>query len=206
MHVCSRIVKVIFTKSIVIISSKDRDTPPLSVKLNQSHDPGSIELQTKDVRSRCSKLANEEVLCIEAFAMKNMENQSLHCAFQLGIRRVSFDRPKSSPDYMIDGAGQILKVFNKERLWVFSIWRQWLHHAEHLTHIGFRLVEDALHSIIVKLTARFIKIICGGQASKLNDINGFGFMMNISSHPLKNPCLCIFVVATNMESGIELEQ
>ena len=27
MHVCSRIVKVIFTKSIVIISSKDRDTP-----------------------------------------------------------------------------------------------------------------------------------------------------------------------------------
>src|SRR4051812_45223098 len=61
------------------------------VKLNHSHDPGSIELQTQDVRSRCSKLANEEVLGIEAFAMKNMENQSLHCALQLCIRRVSFD-------------------------------------------------------------------------------------------------------------------
>ena len=31
MHVCSRIVKVYSTKSTVIISSKDRDTPPLSI-------------------------------------------------------------------------------------------------------------------------------------------------------------------------------
>src|SRR4051812_38614531 len=138
--------------------------------------------------------------------MKNMKNQSLHCAFQLGIWRVSFDRPKSSRDNVIDGAGQILKVFNKELLRIFNIWRQRLHHAEHLTHIGLRLVEEALHRIIVKLTTRFIKIIWSGQASKLNDIKGFGFMMNIACHPLENPCLCIPVVATNMQSGIELEQ
>src|SRR3954464_4417035 len=136
--------------------------------------------------------------------MKNMKDQSLHCAFQLGMWRMSFDGPESSPDNVIDGAGQILKVFNKELLRIFSIWRQRLHHAKHLTHIGLRLVKDAFHSSTMKLTTRFIKITWSGQARKINDIKGFGFMMNIAYHPRKDPSLWIPIVATNMKSGIEL--
>ena len=57
----------------------------------------------------------------------------------------------------------------------------------------------------IALTARFIEIARSGQTSELNDIKGFGFMMNIAGHPLKDPSLRISVVATNVKSGIELE-
>ena len=120
--------------------------------------------------------------------------------------RMSFDGPESSSYDVIDSEWQILKVFNKELLRIFSIWRQRLHHAKHLTHVGFRLVKNAFHSSTLKLTIRFIKISWSGQASELNDIKGFGFMMNIACHPLKDPSIRIPVVATNMKSGIELEQ
>src|SRR4051812_47553654 len=119
---------------------------------------------------------------------------------------MSFDGPESSPYDVIDSTWQILKVFNKELLRIFSIWRQRLHHAKHLAHIGLRLVKDAFQGSTVKLTTRFIKITWSGQASKLNDIKGFGFMMDIACHPLKHPSLRIHVVATDMKSGIELEQ
>ena len=91
-----------------------------------------------------------------------------------------FDGPQSSPDDVIYGARQLLKVINKELLWVFSVLRQWLHHAQHLAHVGFRLLENAFQSITVKLTTRFKQITWCGQASELNDIKGFGFMMNIA--------------------------
>ena len=68
---------------------------------------------------------------------------------------MSFDR---LPDDVLYGAWQILKVFNKELCWIFSITWQRLHHAQHLAHIGFRLMEDALYSFTVKLTARFIEL------------------------------------------------
>ena len=58
----------------------------------------------------------------------------------------------------------------------------------------------------MKLTARFVEIARSGQTSELNDIKGFGFVMNIACHPLKEPSLRVSVVATNMKSGIELEQ
>ena len=145
-------------------------------------------------------------MCIEAFAMKNIEDQSLHCTFQLGMWRMPFDGPESSPYNVIDSAWQILKVFNKELLRICSIWRQRLHHAKHLTHVWFRLVKIALHSSTVKLTTRFIRISCSGQTSELNDIKGFGFVMNISCHPLQDPSLRISVVATYVKCGIKLEQ
>ena len=146
------------------------------------------------------QVADEEVLCIEAFAMKNIEDQSLHCTFQLCMWRMSFDGPESSPYNVIDSAWQILKVFNKELLRICSIMWQGLHHTEHLTHVWFRLLKDALHSFTVKLTARFVEIARSGQTSELNDIKGFGFMMNILffGHPLDNPCLDISVVAANV--------
>ena len=53
------------------------------VELDQTHDPRSIELQTKNVRPRCSKLVNEEILSIEAFAIEYVEDQCLHCTFKL---------------------------------------------------------------------------------------------------------------------------
>ena len=53
------------------------------VKLDKVHDPWSIELQTKNVGARCSQLPDEEVLSIEAYAIEDIENQSLHCSFKL---------------------------------------------------------------------------------------------------------------------------
>ena len=106
---------------------------------------------------------------------------------------------------MIDCAGKVLKVFNKELLRICSILWQRLHHTEHLTHVRFRLLKDALHSFTVKLTAGSIEISRSGKTSELNDIKGFGFMMNIVGHPLKDPSLRIFVVAMNVKSGIELK-
>ena len=119
--------------------------------------------------------------------------------------RMSFDGPESSPYDVIDSPWQILKVFNKELLRICSILWQGLHHTEHLTHVWFKILKDALHSFTVKLTARFVEIARSGQTSELNDIKGFGFMMNIACHPLKDPSLLIPVVATDMKSGIELE-
>ena len=176
------------------------------MEFNQPHYPWSIELQAKKIRAGRSKLADEEVLCIEAFAMKNIEDQSLHCTFQLGMWRMPFDGPESSPYDVIDSPWQILKVFNKELLRICSILWQGLHHTEHLTHVRFRLLKDALHSCTMKLATRFKKISRSGQTSELNDIKGFGLVMNIAGHPLKDPSLRIPVVATNMKSGIELEQ
>ena len=75
--------------------------------------------------------------------MKNVEDQSLHCTFQLGMWRMSFDRPESSPYDVINSSWQILKVFNEELLGICSILGQWLHHTEHLTHVWFRLLKDA---------------------------------------------------------------
>ena len=51
-----------------------------------------------------------------------------------------------------------------------------------------------------------VEIARSGQASELNDVKGFGFVMNIAGHPLKDPSLWISVVATNVKSGIKLEQ
>ena len=81
-----------------------------------------------------------------------------------------------------------------------------LHHTEHLTHVRFRLLKDALHSFTVELAARFIEISRSGQTSELNNIKGFGFVMNISCHPLQDPSLRISVVATYVKCGIKLEQ
>ena len=81
---------------------------------------------------------------------------------------------------------------------------QWLHHAQHLAHVGLRLLEDALQSILVQLTTWFIVFTRSGQGSKLNDILGFGFMVYLACHPLKDPSLWIPVVASNVVSCIEL--
>ena len=62
------------------------------VKLDKAHYPWSIELQTKNVGARCSQLPNEEVLSIEADAIEDVENQSLHFSFKFGFRSVSLDR------------------------------------------------------------------------------------------------------------------
>ena len=107
---------------------------------------------------------------------------------------------------MVHCAWQVLEILHKELLWVFSILRQWLHHAKHLAHIWLKLLENALHLIPMKLTTRFIKLTWSGQGSKLDYVLSFGFMMYISSHPLKDPCLRIPIVATNVKSGIELQQ
>ena len=56
------------------------------VKLDKAHYPWSIELQTKDVRARCSQLPDEEVLSIEAYPIEDIENQSIHCSFKLRCR------------------------------------------------------------------------------------------------------------------------
>ena len=138
--------------------------------------------------------------------MKNIEDQSLHCTFQLCMWRMSFDGPESSPYDVIDSPWQILKVFNKELLRICSILWQRLHHTEHLTHVRFRLLKDAFRSFTVKLTSRFIEISRSGQTSELNDIKGFGFVMNISCHPLQDPSLRISVIPVDVKCGIELEQ
>ena len=53
------------------------------VKLDEAHYPWSIELQTKDVGARCSQLPDEEILSIEAYAIEDIEKQSLHCFFKI---------------------------------------------------------------------------------------------------------------------------
>ena len=58
----------------------------------------------------------------------------------------------------------------------------------------------------MKLTSRFIEISRSGQTSELNDIKGFGFVMNISCHPLKDLSLRISVVTTYVKCGINLDQ
>ena len=83
---------------------------------------------------------------------------------------------------------------------------QWLHHTEHLTHVRFRLLKDALNSFSMQLTARFVEISGSGQTSELNDVKGFGFVMNVSCHPLQNPSLWTSVVPADVKCGIELEQ
>ena len=67
-------------------------------------------------------------------------------------------------------------------------------------------MKDAFRSCSVKLTTRFIEITWSGQASKLNDIKCFGFMMYISCHPLEDPSLRIPVVPYDMKRGVELKQ
>ena len=95
---------------------------------------------------------------------------------------------------MIDYAGQVLEVLDKEFLGIFCILRQWIHHAEHLTHVWFRPLEDTLQFILLELTTRLIEFTWSGQGSKLNNVLSFGFIVRISCHPLKNPCFQIPVV------------
>ena len=138
--------------------------------------------------------------------MKNIEDQSLLCTLKLGIWRVPFDGPESSPDDVIDGSWQILKVFNEELCGISSILGQWLHHADHLTRIRFRPLKDALNSFSMQLTALLEEIARSGQASELNYVKCIGFVTNIVGHPLQDPSLRISVVSTNVKCGIELEQ
>ena len=56
---------------------------------------------------------NEEILCIEPDAIDDIEDQCLHGAFKLGIKRVSLDRPQSTPQNVIDYAGQVLEVLDE---------------------------------------------------------------------------------------------
>ena len=136
--------------------------------------------------------------------MKYIEDQSLHCTLKLGIWRVPFDRPESSPDDVIDGSGQVLKVFNEELYGISNILGQWLHHAEHLTHIRFWPLKDALNSFSMQLTAFHEEIARSGQASELNDVKCIGFVMNVASHPLQDPSLRISAVSFDVKCAIEL--
>ena len=52
------------------------------VKLDKAHYPWSIEFQAKKVRSRCSQLPEEEILCIEANAIDDVKDQCLHGSFK----------------------------------------------------------------------------------------------------------------------------
>ena len=54
------------------------------VALDKAHDPWSIKLQTKEIRTGGSKLSYEEFLSVEADAIENIEDQSLHSSFKLG--------------------------------------------------------------------------------------------------------------------------
>ena len=101
------------------------------VELDQTHNPSSIEFHTKNVRPRCSKLANEEILSVESDAIDDMEYQSLHGAFKFSFRRISFDRLESTPQNMVHCAWQVLEVLHKEFFWIFSVVRQWLHQAKY---------------------------------------------------------------------------
>ena len=58
----------------------------------------------------------------------------------------------------------------------------------------------------MKLTARFVEIAGSGQTSELNDVKGFGFVMNVSCHPLQDSSLRISVIPADVKCGIELEQ
>ena len=176
------------------------------MKLNQAHNPGSIELQTKKINARSSKLSDEEILCIESNAIDDLEDQCLHGALKFGFRRVAFDRPQSTPQNMINCAGQVLKVLYKELLRVFSVMGQRLHHTKHLAHVRLWLLEYALQFILMKLSTRFKQLTRSGQGSKLNDVMNFGFMMYVTYHPLKDPSLRIPVVASNVQCGIKQQQ
>ena len=50
--------------------------------LDEAHDPWSIEFQSEKVRSRCSQLPDEEILCIEADAIEDVKDQCLHGSFE----------------------------------------------------------------------------------------------------------------------------
>ena len=58
----------------------------------------------------------------------------------------------------------------------------------------------------MKLTARFVEIAGSGQTNELNDLKGFGFVMNVSCHPLQDPSLRISAISVDVKCGIELEQ
>ena len=76
MHVCSRIVKVIFTKSIVIISSKDRDTRPLSLRQGKnSVEEYYQELQTGMIR--CGIVEENEAMLACFLGGLNREIQTI---------------------------------------------------------------------------------------------------------------------------------
>ena len=109
-----------------------------------------------------------------------LEDQCLHGAFKLGIRRIAFDRPQRMPWNVIDYAGQVLNILDKEFLGIFRIMGQRLHHTEHLTHIGFRSLKDTLQFIAVKLATRLIQFTWIGQGSKLDNVLSFGFVMYIT--------------------------
>ena len=94
------------------------------MKLDQAHHPWSIKLQAKQINPRNSKLSDEEILSVESDAIDNIENQSLHGAFKFGFRRMSLDWPESMPQDMINCAGQVLEVLDKEFLWIFRITRK----------------------------------------------------------------------------------
>ena len=91
------------------------------MKLNEPHDPRSVELEAKQISGIGKQLAKEEVMSVEADAIENMEDQSLHDASQCSLRRVSLDRPKSTPQDMVYGARQVLKVLDKKFLWKINI-------------------------------------------------------------------------------------
>jgi hypothetical protein len=116
----------------------------------------------------------------------------------------SVNGPESPPDDVIYGPGQVLKVFNEELCGIRSILGQWLHHAEHLTHIRFWPLKDALNSFSMQLTALLEEIARSGQASELNDVKCIGFMMNVASHPLQDPSLRISAIPYDVKCGIEL--
>ena len=149
-------------------------------------------------------MSDEEIQSVESDAIDNIENQCLHGAFKFSFRGISFDGLESTPQNMIDCAWQVLKVLSKEFLGEFGVMGQWLHHAQHLAHVGLWLLKNALQLILMKLTTRFIQVTWSGQGSELDDILSFGFVMNVTCHPLKDPSLRIPVVASNMQCGIEL--
>ena len=76
MHVCSRIVKVVSTKSIVIISSKDRDTRPLSLRQGKnSVEEYYQELQTGMIR--CGIVEENEAMLARFLGGLNREIQTI---------------------------------------------------------------------------------------------------------------------------------
>ena len=71
MHVCSRIVKVVSTKSIVIISSKDRDTPPLSVSERELEMQEAAEIEERrEEELPVSEVEVEKSLSVEESAVE----------------------------------------------------------------------------------------------------------------------------------------
>ena len=48
---------------------------------------------------------------------------------------------------------------NKEFRWVVSVVRQRLHHAQHLSHVGFWLLKNTLQIILVLLTTHLNSLL-----------------------------------------------